>query len=187
MCTKQMKTNILFTFFLLLGLSISTSSVKGQNNCDSVWTSSRIDASKIDVTGTYELAYPLGQRLILQDDGTFKEELLFEYDTGSPIDSRIGTYSIRKDTLIAQFEGFILKNGATQSDLDNFLINYPKPVFKLDFATNDLSGSVFRKKGDHLFIVDPDLKQLFCISPGVSIINSETGEVESPDFLLKIK
>src|SRR6056297_2150187 len=118
MCTKQMKTNILFTFFLLLGLSISTSSVKGQNNCDSVWTSSRTDASKIDVTGTYELAYPLGQRLILHNDGTFKEELLFEYDTGSPIDSRIGTYSIRKDTLIAQFEGFILKNGATQSDLD---------------------------------------------------------------------
>ena len=187
MCTKPMKTNILFPFFLLLGFSITSSSAIGQNNCDSVWTSSRIDASKIDITGTYELAYPLGQRLILLNDRTFKEELLLEYDTDSPINSRTGTYSIRKDTLIVQFQEYILKDGATQSDLDNFLKSYPKPVFKLDFATDDLSKSLFRKKGDHLFIVDPDLKQLFCISPGVSIINSETGEVESPDFLLKIK
>ncbi|MEX0596448.1 MAG: hypothetical protein WD512_08090 [Candidatus Paceibacterota bacterium] len=182
-----MKTFKVITIILFLGFNLTTLCAQSQKNCDSHWIDSAVDAAEIDITGNYERDYPLGQRLILNDDGTFKENLLFEYDTGSPIKYRFGTYSIIKDTLHVKFKGYELNEDTNQSDLDTFLAEYPKPVFKLDYATNDINGSLFRKKDGYLFIVRPDLKQLFCISRGVSIINRQTGEVASPDFLLKIK
>ena len=156
-------------------------------HCDSLWErTSFIPPSIESISGTYEYyTGSVGQTIEFKSNGSFVERLFFEYNIELPFEARIGIFEINCDTLRIRFTDYIFKDSMSKDEIIDFIEHPLDQIYKLEYATKELDGSLFKTINDYILIVWPNEKGIFCNSVGVSIIDE--GQVESTRYLLKVK